>query len=306
MSIFPVLCDHVALPSSQIKGPGSILKNVNSLNHNTISRQQQIQKLLKEFKDMITTEPEDGTLDTQGPRPRASSHIFPELTINDTLVACPQMKRLINHLRTKSSNDEVEFLVKKAIQILGLYKVELVVEVNEKYHDELYNILSYLIPEICLFPEGFIKKLDLQYLIICDKKNLSYLEKKYIESNTGYFVINEKTNEAQVYKELYKIIFHHMVKINTKITEEWGNSVSLETESSTLSTQADLETAYMYLMQNTNHVLFKDKTMKLAKILAKHFPDELTEDWFKTHSKEKRKSCRVKIGPSITISFENN
>jgi len=217
-----------------------------------------------------------------------------------------QMKKIICFIRAKSSASEVEYLTKKATQILQLYGIELSVEVTEKCYDELYNVLAHFVPELCLFPVGFIRQLEIKHLIICEKSQLQEFKAKYPQKTTAFFVLDSVETEAQVYKELYKILFNQLIQIDEKLVEEWESVMNTEAASMILAPQEDLESAYFCLMQNTNHVLYKSKTEKLMKILARKFSQDLSEEWFKNRNKEKKKHCKVRIGSSITTFIDSN
>jgi len=298
MSIYPVLCDHVSLPSSHIRAPGSLLKHAN-YKIRAEPLQEQIQRHLANFKKMLNDDTEEGIPNSWTLRPRAQSQYLPDLSDTDSRVN-PEMKKIISLIRAKSSVCEVEFLVKKASQIFTLYGIELVVEVTEKYYDELYKLLAHFVPELCLFPVEFLNKLEIKHLFICEKAQLKELSVKYPKRTTAFFVLDSVETEAQVYRELYKIIFNQLIQIDEKLVEEWESCMSVEAASILLNAQDDLEAAYLCLMQNTNHALYKAKTEKLMKILSRKFPQDLSEEWFKNRKKEKKKQGKVRIGSSIT------
>jgi hypothetical protein len=289
----PLENGFVSLPHSIIQSPGTLLKDKKDPLE-LKAGQKNIQNLLEGFKVKV-----DSPLSSRSNYFDFSTEMssYRAKSICSSLDLPKKYSTELNFGpgKRKNLNDEMLTIIKNGKEILSRYRIDLIVSSDEKYLEEICNILKYLIPEICSFPTRFYYDLKINQIGIRTKEELKNCSS---QSNSSFIIDFFDATEQNVQERLYKIILDHLLLIKPEIYKEWkdievkGRVVASE---SFIIIPTRLEDAFLELMKRGNYSFIQPKIVQLRILLSKHFPEEMSEEFFRKRSKEKKKLLKVQF-----------
>ena len=303
------LAIDISLPDSYVKSPGFLLRDKKKPTDVKVN-QKYIQTLVNRFNSQVEVMFNDGQdleqleyNETCEDNVGEISAFYPK-----RLETCPSV---IGLRQTKSrgglgmvyestdmeqiqENDQEETITctsKMAKEIFHIYGIELVDDSSNKDPQAYFSLIGVLISEICSFSSQFFRKLRINKLYITDKIKVESAH--LLRENCLCLDILDTTEK--VFRKLYQIVFRNMLVVDIKILRDWVE-VELAFDRKTFKpTFEQLEELFVALMCNKNHAITKPQPKRLKKILEKHFPGEICEDWFRGRNKERKKLFRVKF-----------
>lgn len=275
------------IPGSMVKQPGFLMKDKKAPLPDK-SAQEHLQNLLSKFRLKIGLQPKTLNEFPDNKPSEAPECIFQPSKLyhrNRTLGATSYSTDML--IIPKMTKGMLESTIKLAQEILKLYTIELTVEVGPGQEDKLYNILKYLILEICLFPLDLFQKLKMKQLYILGE---GLFEKKLYYNNNVAFQLEVNNTQEEVRQTLHKTIFKCLMLKKPMIIEEW---MELNSDSDDLTNRfLQIEQAFLKLMNTSAYLSLGLEIKKLRELIKKHFP-EMSEEWFKEKLKERKKALKV-------------
>jgi hypothetical protein len=287
MDLETSLDDFVLIPASYIRSPGFLLKDKKDPMQ-VKANPKHMQNLLQIFKQ--TTDTTIGSF--LPPLDLSIDHNDKLSFLNESLSSPDDLSKLYTSEnrstpgKLKSSSDEILRIIKKAKEILSIYEVNLIINLNDQLHKEAANLLKYLVPEICSLPNCFFKKMQIKNFVICKEATRDFASPMDI-----FFPIIFLETKEKFQKRLYKIIFEHMVKGKPDLLKEWNKAESNDRESS----ESQVEEIFMRLMKNTKQALIRPKIVRLKGLISKYYPELMSEQFFISEINEKKKILKVQF-----------
>jgi len=273
--------EQVALPTSKIRSPGAHLIHTTTQAKSSFS-QELIQAKLSQFNEKVREK--DSPMNQFSSHMRRRSCLTPKSGNQiSSFMSFHNISELMGPGQLKTVAEEIQDVLHLASQILSAYNLELSIRSENKQSSEVYNILKWLIPEICNFNEGFFKKLKIYNLIIYDDSKENGAE-SVPESGCIAIPMDSKNTQEKIHHQFYKIILNHMVVLKPEISKEWLELDMRDSVESTNMTYSrvggSLEDTFKALMKNKNYMVQKEQTNKLRDLLVKYYPEDLSEEWF--------------------------
>jgi hypothetical protein len=287
--------DVVSLPASFVKSPGFLLKDKKDPSDHKFNRKN-IQRLLIEFKhktdSSLGSEINSPVLTVGRSSVERSSLVSQSASSSSDVSTFFPSPITLTPEKAISLENEMPTIVQKAIDILLIYDIGLIVNLPEKNFEDVYQLLKYLLPEICTFETNFFKKLNIKHFVVHKEGDVMSL----ISQVDTSFCVDELNTREKVLQRLFKIMFEHLVILRPSITKEWkdvepGDIIDLL--QSLLSAPSKMEEVFIMLMKNTNNAHIKPKTTKLREILRKNYPEIMSDEFFTMRAKEKKKMLKV-------------
>jgi len=266
------------VPSSFIKAPGALFVTKKTpLDFS--SSEDRIKSLFQEFKVHLETvdQPTPSKLRREefGFTRQSNPCIVKFFTENTS-------DEILSPGRLMSSSSGLYGTLMKAKELLSMYGIELSVDSQSSNVKEMCSALNTLITEIQLFPFTFLKKIKIDQIILSKTGNCSF---ETLSENVLF--LGSFENQDKILSKFYKTLLDNITKQNPQLMQEW--------EEKTGSPLPTFEEVFIALMRNSNHALGKHERELLKELLVKHYPLEMSEDWFQNRKKEKKKMCKVRF-----------
>jgi len=286
MSCSDILSLPIIVPTTCIKKPG-FLKSVQCVSSSPCS----LPNLLEEFKNKAELELErkDSKEEYLSLESIPKRQREPMDSISLNVQRYYSENAMMTPGKNKKLSDEKSGLILIAQKILTVFDIKLVAEVSSQKSKSIFNILKVLVPEIGLFSTQFFSDLKITEFVFVDGESSPTSSGSQAQAT---FDVKHLDSPVKVLQRLYRVIFNSLLMTKPHIFNEWYEFDNQQGKVERSESLTRLEETFMAIMNDLNRVSMKPRIQVLKVLLTRYCP-EITEEWFRIRSLDKKKHTKV-------------